>query len=112
MKIKFTPPLLYVLALSFLIAAASIAPPLDPYKEARFDYSLCSSLAEQLPCDEVPGTWLHICKASVSVSCSGLIQAIELSRHIPHHVVSFIQPVISGGAERAATIVHCLVWSF
>lgn len=31
---------------------------------------ICTSLADKLPCDQAGGSWAHICKASVSVSCT------------------------------------------
>jgi hypothetical protein len=80
----------------------------------EMDSQFCSTLAEQLPCDDVQGTWMHVCKASVSVSCklsqdvsqilrekltaalsgNSIFHAIQLSRHLPQHVVGFLQAVI------------------
>ena len=102
-KATQSPALLYAVALSFLIAAACIAPPNDSFDKATrhayrlnapnfeirslkivlkvystsafafsqggMDLLFCSTLAEQLPCHEATGTWVHVCKASVSVSC-------------------------------------------
>ena len=108
-KATQSPALLYAVALSFLIAAACIAPPNDSFdkviwhvfrlnapifeirsmkivleiyctstfacSQGGMDLLFCSTLADQLPCHEATGTWVHVCKASVSVSCELLYKS-------------------------------------
>ena len=38
------------------------------------------------------GAWEHVCKASVSVSCNGLVHMIEMSRQLPDHVAAIFIP--------------------
>eukprot|EP00285_Hemiselmis_virescens_P013069 CAMPEP_0173402062 /NCGR_PEP_ID=MMETSP1356-20130122/52819_1 /TAXON_ID=77927 ORGANISM="Hemiselmis virescens, Strain PCC157" /NCGR_SAMPLE_ID=MMETSP1356 /ASSEMBLY_ACC=CAM_ASM_000847 /LENGTH=86 /DNA_ID=CAMNT_0014362341 /DNA_START=172 /DNA_END=429 /DNA_ORIENTATION=- len=77
---------LYLAALCMILGAASIDPPEHvSYASSRLEGELCTSLAERLPCDQAAGPWEHICKASVSVSCTTVSHAVQMSREMPEH---------------------------
>eukprot|EP00961_Rhodomonas_salina_P030487 410179-Rhodomonas_salina.1 len=54
---------------------------------------LYQELERKVPCQRAEGAWAHICLASVSVSCKSVAVALEMSRHLPDHILHFLVTV-------------------
>ncbi|KAJ1489785.1 hypothetical protein T484DRAFT_3436951 [Baffinella frigidus] len=104
----------YLGALSLFIAGASIAPPHPSSLLEERSLYFCSSLADRLPCDQAEGTWRHMCRAAVSVTCAQVMGAVELSRRLPEHVLDFASPpeLRTSSTEFAGRIAVRLVGTF
>ena len=62
------------------------------------DADWCAVLSRKLPCDAAEGPWEHVCKASVGISCSTIEHGLQLSRHLPAHLLAFAASVASDHA--------------
>ena len=100
-------PILYCTAMCLMVGSAMIAPPNQSHAFPGFgDGDMCAHLVDKLPCNDAGGPWLHLCKASVSVSCNGLVHMVELSRQLPDHVGGIVIP--QSLAQHQANIVRPL----
>lgn len=83
---------IYLAVFSFFLAGASIAP-IQSEKDSSLSSEICPELERKVPCQRAEGAWAHICLASVSVSCKSVAVALEMSRHLPDHILHFLVTV-------------------